>query len=42
MFMPKGIVGLPSQIQEIIAKIRRKSPQADPVQPAISSETADP
>ena len=41
MFMPKGIVGLPSQIQEIIAKIRRKSPQADPVQPAISSETAD-
>ena len=42
MFMPKGIVGLPSQIQKIIAKIRRKSPQADPVQPAISSETADP
>ena len=42
MFMPKGIVGLPSQIQEIIAKIRRKSPQPDPVPPAISSETADP
>ncbi len=42
MFMPKGIVGLPSQIQEIIAKLRRKSPQAEPVQPAISSETADP
>ncbi len=42
MFMPKGIVGLPSQIQEIIAKIRRRSLQADPVQPAISSETADP
>lgn len=42
MFMPKGIVGLPSQIQEIIAKIRRKSPQSDPVAPAISSETADP
>jgi urea transport system permease protein len=42
MFMPKGIVGLPSQIQEIIAKIRRKSPRSAPVQPAISSETADP
>ncbi len=42
MFMPKGIVGLPSQIQEFIARIRRKSPQADPAPPAISSETADP
>lgn len=42
MFMPRGIVGLPSQIQEIIAKIRRKSPQIDALPPAISSETADP
>jgi urea transport system permease protein len=42
MFMPKGLVGIPSQIQELIAKIRRKTPQADPLPPAISSETADP
>jgi urea transport system permease protein len=26
MFMPKGIVGIPSQIQEMIARIRRKKP----------------
>ncbi len=42
MFMPKGLVGIPSQIQELITKIRRKTPQADPLPPAISSETADP
>ena len=42
MFMPKGLVGIPSQIQELIAKIRRKTPQADSLPPAISSETADP
>jgi urea transport system permease protein len=42
MFMPKGLVGIPSQIQDLIAKIRRKTPQADPMPPAISSETADP
>ena len=42
MFMPKGIVGLPSQIQEIIAKIRRKTRETDTSPPAISPETADP
>ena len=42
MFMPKGLVEIPSQIQDLIAKIRRKTPQADPMPPAISSETADP
>jgi urea transport system permease protein len=42
MFMPKGLVGIPSQIQDLITKIRRKTPQADPLPPAISSETADP
>lgn len=42
MFMPKGLVGIPSQIQELITKIRRKTPQTDPLPPAISSETADP
>jgi urea transport system permease protein len=42
MFMPKGIVGLPSQIQEIIAKIRRKTRETDASPPAISTEAADP
>jgi urea transport system permease protein len=42
MFMPKGIVGLPSQIQEIIAKIRRKTRETDTSPPAISPEAIDP
>jgi len=42
MFMPKGIVGLPSQIQEFIAKIRRKDSETESPPPAISTEAIDP
>ncbi|RYD41780.1 MAG: hypothetical protein EOP85_12155 [Verrucomicrobiaceae bacterium] len=32
LFMPKGLVGIPAQIQDIIARLRRKkeSPEAAP------------
>ena len=42
MFMPKGIVGIPSQIQEFIAKIRRKDSETESPSPATSSEAIDP
>lgn len=42
MFMPKGIVGFPSQIQEFIAKIRRKDSETESPPPAISTEAIDP
>lgn len=42
MFMPNGIVGIPSQLQRLMAKIRRKNTQTEPSTPAISSEAIDP
>lgn len=42
MFMPKGIVGIPSQIQEFITRIRRRKPGTDTPPPAASSEAIEP
>ncbi|MBC8128019.1 MAG: urea ABC transporter permease subunit UrtC [Gloeobacteraceae cyanobacterium ES-bin-144] len=42
MFMPKGIIGIPSQIQGIFAKFRRKVPEKETPSTVTSPEAADP
>lgn len=42
LFMPKGIVGLPGQIQGFIEKRRRRNSEAEPPAPAPSPEATDP
>jgi urea transport system permease protein len=42
LFMPKGIVGLPGQIQGFIEKRRRRNSEAAPPVPAPSPEATDP
>lgn len=42
LFMPKGIVGLPGQIQGFIEKRRHRNSEAEPPAPAPSPEATDP
>lgn len=42
MFMPKGIVGIPSQISSILARIRRRSAVARTSTTEVSSQPAEP
>jgi urea transport system permease protein len=42
MFMPKGIVGIPTQIQEIITKLRHRKAKAETPPQAASSEAIEP
>jgi len=42
LFMPKGIVGLPAQIQGFIAKIRRRKSEVEPPSSVPSPEATDP
>jgi urea transport system permease protein len=42
MFMPKGIVGIPAQIQEIITKLRRRKAEPKTPSQAASSEAIEP
>lgn len=42
MFMPKGIVGIPSQIQDIIKRLRRRSPEAEAPLSTTSSKATEP
>lgn len=42
LFMPKGMVGLPAQIQELIVKLRRKNAESDPPPSISTPEATDP
>ena len=41
MFMPKGIVGLPAQIHQLVVRMRRKNPAAASLPTAETSEATD-
>ena len=41
MFMPKGIVGLPAQIHQLVVRMRRKNPAAASLPAAETSEATD-